>query len=286
MPRDSQGNVSVNRQVAVTGQTVLAEQVNVPFSDIQSIFNLVMWRDGLSPMTGNLDMNGFKLTGTAEGTAGGDTVTLDQLNSAIFALMPKTVATGTLQAFRRKTAPSGWLIEDGKTIGSAASGATGRANADTQDLFTLLWTEFTNTELVIQTSGGVASTRGASAAADFAANKRMPLFDSRSRFLRGSDSGLGFDSSLIPGSTQEDVIKNHLHPINDHSHSVPSRDRELNTSVGGGGARASTNDNNFAGTSEDPMTTSVATITPQNNTGGSSLETRPRSSVALYCIKL
>jgi len=284
MSRDSNGNATVNRNPAVSGQTVLAEQVNVPFADIQAMLNLVLWRDGLSPMTGNLNMNGFKLVGTAEGTAGGDTVTVDQLNAAIAALTPKTVATGTLQAFRRKTAPSGWLIEDGKTIGSAASGATGRANADTQDLFTLLWTEFTNTELVIQTSAGAASTRGASAAADFAANKRMPLFDSRTRFLRGSDNGLAFDATLVPGLNQDDVIKNHIHPIPNHSHTVPSNSRG---GYGSGGSReGSINSNTYDGYTSDPMTTSSATITPQNNTGGSALETRPRSSVVLFCIKL
>lgn len=235
-------------------------------------------------MTGNLNMNGFKINGIGEATNDSDPVTLAQLTALL--AQQRTVPVGAVQPLRSKTAPAGWLIEDGKTIGNAASGATGRANADTQDLFTHLWSQFTNAELPIQTSAGAASTRGASAAADFAANKRMPLFDSRTRFLRGSDSGLGFDATLVPGLNQDDVIKNHLHPIHDHSHTVPSRDRELNTSVGGGGARASTNANSFAGTSADPMTTSTATITPQNNTGGSALETRPRASVALFCIKL
>jgi hypothetical protein len=277
LPRDSNGNVTLNRNRAVNGQTAMGEQVNVPFDDTQSIFNLVLWRDGLSPMTGNLNMNGFKLTGTAEGTAGGDTVTLDQLNAAIDALTPKTVATGTLQAFRRKTAPAGWLIEDGKTIGGAASGATGRANADTQDLFTLLWTEFTNTELVIQTNAGFASTRGASAAADFAANKRMPLFDSRTRFLRGSDGGLAFDATLIPGVSQDDGIKNHTHTTNPHNHTTPK------STVGGD----PDNDGfQFGPRTGNNLGTSSVTVMVNNNTGGLTLETRPRSSVVLYCIKL
>lgn len=282
MPRDSSGNVSLSRQRAVTGQVALAEQVNVPFDDVQAIFNSVAWRDGLSPMTGNLNMNGFKINGLGEATSGSDPITLDQVTALLAA--QRTVPVGAVQPLRSKTAPTGWLIEDGKTIGNAASGATGRANADTQDLFTHLWTQFTNTELPIQTSAGAASTRGASAAADFAANKRMPLFDSRTRFLRGSDSGLGFDATLVPGLNQDDVIKNHLHPIDDHNHTVPSRSRD---DYGSGGSRvASTNSQNLAGTVADTMTTSTATITPKNNTDGSALETRPRSSVFLLCIKL
>lgn len=62
-----------------------------------------------------------------------------------------------------------------RTIGSATSGATARANADTSALFTLLWGALANTDLPIQDSTGAPSTRGASAAADFAANKRLPL---------------------------------------------------------------------------------------------------------------
>lgn len=282
MPRDSNGNVSLSRQRAVTGQVALAEQVNVPFDDVQAIFNSVAWRDGLSPMTGNLNMNGFKINGLGEATSGSDPITLDQLTALL--ADQRTVPVGAIQPMRSKTAPTGWLIEDGKTIGSAASGATSRANADTEDLFTHLWTQFTNTELIIQTSAGADSTRGASAAADFEAGKRMPLFDSRTRFLRGSDSGLGFDATLIPGLNQDDVIKNHLHPIPNHSHTVPSRSRE---GYGSGGSRvASTNSQDLSDTTSDPMTTSTATITPQNNTGGSALETRPRASVALFCIKL
>lgn len=282
MPFDANGQALVSGNRPVNGQDTDAAQINVPLADIQSMLSQVLLKSGVAPMTGNLNMNGFKINGIGEATNDSDPVTLAQLTALL--AQQRTVPVGAVQPLRSKTAPTGWLIEDGKTIGSAASGATGRANADTQDLFTHLWTQFTNAELPIQTSAGAASTRGASAAADFAANKRMPLFDSRTRFLRGSDSGLGFDATLIPGLNQDDVIKNHLHPIPDHNHTVPSRSRD---DYGSGGSRvASTNSTNFAGTVADPMTTSTASITPQNNTDGSSLETRPRSSVVLFCIKL
>lgn len=86
--------------------------------------------------------------------------------------------TGDVKIAYRTTEPAGWLFMNGKTIGNAASGATARANADAEALFTHCWNEEpTNTILVIQTSSGAPTTRGASAAADFAANKRMPLPD-------------------------------------------------------------------------------------------------------------
>jgi len=227
-------------------------------------------------MTGNLNMNGFKIVGTGEASSGTDLVSLDQVNALISRI--RTVPVGMVAPLRAKTAPAGWLIEDGKTIGSAASGATGRANADTQDLFTYLWTQFDNTELPIQTSAGTATARGASASADFAANKRMPLFDSRSRFLRGSDSGLGYDTELTVGAVQSDEIKSHNHPVKDdgHAHDVGF---VQGVTAGGTGERLQ----NAPATGSYTTSTATTGVTVQN-TGGS--ETRPRSSVALFCIKL
>lgn len=82
----------------------------------------------------------------------------------------------------------GWLWQNGTTIGNAASGATQRANADTSALFSLYWDSFPNAILPIQDSTGAPSTRGVSAAADFAANKRMPLPDKCGRAGFGADN--------------------------------------------------------------------------------------------------
>jgi microcystin-dependent protein len=83
--------------------------------------------------------------------------------------------SGSVAEYPFSTAPSGWVLENGQTIGDAVSGATSRANADTSALFTLLWGQYSNTTLPIQDSTGAASTRGASAANDFSAHKRLPL---------------------------------------------------------------------------------------------------------------
>lgn len=281
MPFDSQGSATITRQIAVTGQTVLAEQVNVPFADTQSMLSQTFLRSGLAPATGAFNMNGFKIGNLGDASNDGDAVSLSYVTSLLANL--RTVPVGAVAALRSKTAPAGWLIEDGKTIGSASSGATGRANADTQDLFVHLWTQFTNTELPIQDSAGAASTRGGSAAADFAANKRMPLFDSRTRFLRGSDSGLAYDVSLTVGLAQTDAIKSHTHTgttasAGSHSH---TSDRG-NGGDGSDGPRTGalsggTTSTNAAGAHTHTFTTDATGIV---------LETRPRSSVALFCIKL
>jgi hypothetical protein len=69
MPYDSNGNASVTRDVAVTGQTVLAEQVNVPFADIQAMLSQVLLKSGVAPMTGPLNMNQSKIINVSDPTS-------------------------------------------------------------------------------------------------------------------------------------------------------------------------------------------------------------------------
>lgn len=76
---------------------------------------------------------------------------------------------------------TGWVRANARTIGSAVSGATERANADTSALFAYLWTNFSNTICPVSTG------RGASAAADFAANKTITLLDMRGDTIAGLD---------------------------------------------------------------------------------------------------
>lgn len=75
----------------------------------------------------------------------------------------------------------GWVRINGKTIGNATSGASERANNDTQNLFTYIWTNFT--DAICPVSGG----RGGTPAADFAASKTIALFDLKGRTLVGFD---------------------------------------------------------------------------------------------------
>ncbi|RYX78548.1 hypothetical protein EON76_05310 [bacterium] len=278
MPYDSNGVAVVAGNRPVNGQDTDAAQINVPLADIQAMLSQVLLKSGVAPVLGNLNMNGFKIANIGTATDSGDLITLGELNSTI---ANQGVPAGSVYGFRRKAAPSGWVVEDGGSIGNAASGATTRANDDTLALYTVLWTEFSNSELTIQTNGGVNTSRGSSAANDFAANKRMPLFDSRSRFHRGSDSGLGYDASLTVGVTQADLIKTHTHSGNtgNHHHDIP-----LATDVGTGdllGFRRVTTP------TTTPFITSneTAPFTSNTMTGGGT-ETRPRSSVVLYCIKL
>jgi hypothetical protein len=110
-----------------------------------------------------------------------------------------TPPTGVMYPYMGIAPPTGYVVANGNSIGNATSGAVQRANADTINLFTLLWSAFGNTELQIQTSGGVNTTRGASALADFNANMRMPVPDLRGRVVAGLDNMGGGAAGRLPG---------------------------------------------------------------------------------------
>jgi hypothetical protein len=87
---------------------------------------------------------------------------------------PTTILATGDEKIRYGTGPlTGFVRENGLTIGSAVSGATERANADTQNLFVYLYG--TDPNLVV--SGG----RTGNALNDFNANKTIALPDMRGR---------------------------------------------------------------------------------------------------------
>lgn len=98
-----------------------------------------------------------------------------------------TQITGDIQPSFLSGTRTGFVRANARTIGAAASGATERADADCEALFLGLWP---NTLFAV--SGG----RGASAAADWAANKTLTLPDGRLCALIGSD-GMGNSNSNL-----------------------------------------------------------------------------------------
>jgi hypothetical protein len=95
---------------------------------------------------------------------------------------PSTIAaTGDIKFRATSEVLIGWVKLNAQTIGAATSGATQRANADTQNLFVYLWNNFPNSKAPV--SGG----RGASAGADFSVNKTIGLPDWRDKCPVGLD---------------------------------------------------------------------------------------------------
>jgi len=126
----------------------------------------------LTDSSGNVQIDTtMQVLGPSSGSSGGGP-TVD----------PTTIAaTGDIKFRLTSETLSGWVFLNGQTIGSATSGATGRANADTQNLFVYLWTNCSNAHCPVV--GG----RGSSAIADFQANKQITLLDLRDRMPVGRD---------------------------------------------------------------------------------------------------
>jgi hypothetical protein len=157
--------------------------------------------------------------------------------AATGALLP----VGVVMDYFGVTAPAGWVLLSGRTIGNAASGATERANADTSALFTLLWDSIANAELPIQDSTGAPSSRGASAADDFAANKRLPVPDARGRLIAGKDDMGGTAASRLTstggvvgatlgaaGGAQTHTLVAAEMPAHTHTHTAPDAPISVN----------------------------------------------------------
>lgn len=102
-------------------------------------------------------------------------------------------ATGDLKWRYGFGALTGYVRLNGLSIGNVDSGATERENADTEALFTYLW----ETDSALDVSGG----RGASAAADWAALKRLTLPDARNRLIAAMDGMGAPNTSRIAGGT-------------------------------------------------------------------------------------
>ena len=108
---------------------------------------------------------------------------------------PTTIAsTGDVKFRPTSETLAGWVKMNAQTIGSATSGATGRANADTQNLFVYLWNNCSNAHCPVL--GG----RGLSGLADFNANKQIALPDWRARVPVGLDDMGNIAAGILQAS--------------------------------------------------------------------------------------
>jgi hypothetical protein len=98
--------------------------------------------------------------------------------------------TGDIKARYGAGTHVGWLPCNGLTMGSASSGAN-FADGDNEALFVFLWQN--------DASLAVVGGRGATAASDWAASKRLTLPDMRGRVLAGLDTMGNAAAGTLPG---------------------------------------------------------------------------------------
>ena len=87
----------------------------------------------------------------------------------------------------------GWIIANGTTIGSASSSASQLAATKCANVYAWLWNNFSNT--LCPVTGG----RGASASADFSANKAIGVLDMRGISPVGADTMGGSTTTKLSG---------------------------------------------------------------------------------------
>jgi len=150
--------------------------------------------------------------------------TYDQIDSVV-----NTPRTGDVRMSLNIFQPYGWVIANDGTIGSAASGATTRANVDTWPLYNTLWSNVSDTWAPV--SGG----RGVSAYADFVANKTMGLPKTLSRVLGAAGAGAGLTPWSLGQNTGTESQNVTLTTNELPSHNHPGSSGTYVLGNGGGG---------------------------------------------------
>lgn len=219
--------------------------------------------------------------------------------------------TGDVKYTFKTTASGGWVLMLGgagtqvSTIGSAASNAVLRANADTLNLYTVIWNGCDNTAAPIYDSTGAASTRGGSALSDFNANKRLAIPNPVGKALLGAGAaitGMAVLSSLrnLGYSNGEEThllttaeMPAHNHPVflNDpgHFHSISGFPTQVGQGTSGGGlaySSSTTVNTNSAVTGITVRDTSGGGGTANQTalTGGGGTHNNMQPSIALNCM--
>jgi hypothetical protein len=200
-------------------------------------------------------------------------------------LVNGTLTTGAVVLTLASSAPSGWIMFNDSTMGSASSGASS-ASAANQALFDILFASpFTDTTCPLLTSTGSATTRAGqgSAAAAWAANCRMtlPLTLGRALAVAGAGSGLtsfslgqttGANSTTLTALQIPTITSQNTNTVGITSTSTPNNVMTGSASVGsqaGTGAAITVNGGPVAsGTIGSTGSLNANSLTIQSNNTG------------------
>lgn len=172
--------------------------------------------------------------------------------------------TGDAKLTFKTVADPTWILLDDGSIGNAASNATTRNNADTVALFTLLYNNIG--ALVVQDNTGTPVARGANAAADYAANRRLVLPKELGRAIAVAGAGSGLTARVLGAADGSETHSQSPGEVGTHAHGPGASANFTNTDGsiqnyadgGGGGISA------YSTTSATPTTANAGAGSPMN----------------------
>lgn len=195
MPRAGNGAYQQPANTAaVSGQTIGSTAFNSLTVDIGSEITNSLDRAGRSAMSANLPMGGNKITGAADPTLVQDVATKNYVDTTTATFF----STGDVKLTLKAVADAGWRMFDDGTIGNVSSGAT-FANVAALALYTLIWNN------IADTWAPVTGSRGANAAADWAAQKPIALPKVLGRALVAAGSGSGLSVRPLGATVGEEA---------------------------------------------------------------------------------
>ncbi|QLH38148.1 MAG: hypothetical protein HWD60_03070 [Defluviicoccus sp.] len=130
--------------------------------------------------------------------------------------------TGDVKATFKASADPGWVMMNDGSIGNSGSGATARANADCAALFALLWSTVAHAWAPLQDASGTPVGRGASAASDWSALRRLVLPKALGRALCAAGWGTGLTARALGETLGEEAHALTLAESAAHSHGAGS----------------------------------------------------------------
>lgn len=200
---------------------------------------------------------------------------------------------------------TGWVRDNGRSIGNGTSGGTERANADCQALFIFLYTSFANS--ICTVSGG----RTGNALNDFNAGKTILLPDKRGSMPIGladmgsTDTGTlaGIPAVLGVATSPGSILGENLHTITvaelaSHGHAIVDNHQHqtaaiagkfaitANTTAGGGAVPVTSSAGEVDLTGSNTSTTNIGSIAASANGSSTPHNTVSRSVVGTFYRKL
>ncbi|HET9432587.1 MAG TPA: hypothetical protein VFO37_02465, partial [Chitinophagaceae bacterium] len=153
----------VGKTLGQCGNDALFMQINFPLSNAINV-DFILPAMYLGSVTSNFDFH-----------------TLDEVDAIVNSPRTGDVRTSLSDYIL------GWIRMNDGTIGSAASGATSRANQDTFQLFDLIWRNFqAHQSFAPMFNGTTPIAYGADSVTDFTANRRLSLTRNLGRVMVGA----------------------------------------------------------------------------------------------------